>query len=145
KSHGYVVLNAGTVGANATMERERLQYELTHGQKPAILIIMDGGLGTPGRTFAESRGRVAEPPLPSSQYLLGAAPLAIGTGRAVRVEEAAGQYPGAGRCRETDQGYGRLLSRQRDRHGKDGEGGGGALHRSPRAQPLCLQLLAPDR
>jgi lysophospholipase L1-like esterase len=60
KSHGYVVLNAGTFGANATMERERLQYELSHGQKPAIVIVMDGGLGSPGRTFAEGRGQVAD-------------------------------------------------------------------------------------
>ena len=68
KTHSYVVLNAGTFGANSTMERERLQYELAHGQKPEIVIVMDGGLdlmggiylGAPGRTFAEGRGEVAD-------------------------------------------------------------------------------------
>jgi len=68
KTHSYVVLNAGNFGANSTMERERLQYELAHGQKPQIVIVMDGGLdlmggiylGAPGRTFAEGRGQVAD-------------------------------------------------------------------------------------
>jgi len=68
KTHSYVVLNAGTFGANSTMERERLQYEIAHGQKPDIVIVMDGGLdlmggiylGAPGRTFAEGRGQVAD-------------------------------------------------------------------------------------
>jgi lysophospholipase L1-like esterase len=68
KTHSYVVLNAGTFGANSTMERERLHYELAHGQKPEIVIVMDGGLdlmggiylGAPGRTFAEGRGQVAD-------------------------------------------------------------------------------------
>jgi lysophospholipase L1-like esterase len=68
KTHSYVVLNAGTFGANSTMERERLKYELDHGQKPDIVVVMDGGLdlmggiylGAPGRTFAEGRGQVAD-------------------------------------------------------------------------------------
>jgi lysophospholipase L1-like esterase len=68
KTHSYVVLNAGTFGANSTMERERLHYELDHGQKPDIVVVMDGGLdlmggiylGAPGRTFAEGRGQVAD-------------------------------------------------------------------------------------
>ncbi|HZT18144.1 MAG TPA: hypothetical protein VFA23_02015 [Dongiaceae bacterium] len=68
KDHSYVVLNAGTFGANSSMERERLQYELSHGLKPGIVIVMDGGLdlmggiylGAPGKTFAEGRGRIAD-------------------------------------------------------------------------------------
>jgi len=68
KSHSYVVLNAGTYGANSTMERERLQYELDHGLKPGIVIAVDGGLdlmggiylGAPGKTFAEGRGRIED-------------------------------------------------------------------------------------
>jgi lysophospholipase L1-like esterase len=68
KTHSYVVLNAGTFGANSTMERERLQYEIDHGLKPDIVIVIDGGLdlmggiylGAPGKTFAEGRGRIED-------------------------------------------------------------------------------------
>ena len=64
-SRSYVVLNAGTFGANSTMERERLQSEIAHGLKPGIVIVMDGEpdlvggiyLGAPGRTSAEGRSR----------------------------------------------------------------------------------------
>jgi hypothetical protein len=42
-AHRYLVVNAGVTGADSVLEKGRLDYELAHGQKPDIVLVMDGG------------------------------------------------------------------------------------------------------
>jgi hypothetical protein len=64
--HSYVVLNAGVTGLDSTMERERLAYELAHGLKPGIVVVLDGGLDLVGGFYLGSPGR---PPMTGRTYL----------------------------------------------------------------------------
>ena len=57
KSHSYVVYNAGVAALDSTLERERLAYELQHGLKPAIVVVLDGGLDLVGGVYLGSPGR----------------------------------------------------------------------------------------
>src|SRR5215470_15590771 len=57
KSHSYVVLNAGVTALDSTLERERLAYELDHGLKPGIVVVLDGGLDLVGGFYLGSPGR----------------------------------------------------------------------------------------
>ena len=57
KSHSYVVLNAGVTALDSTLERERLAYELNHGLKPRIVVVLDGGLDLVGGFYLGSPGR----------------------------------------------------------------------------------------
>jgi hypothetical protein len=57
KSHSYVVLNAGVAALDSTLERERLAYELDHGLKPGIVVVLDGGLDLVGGVYLGSPGR----------------------------------------------------------------------------------------
>ena len=66
KSHSYVVLNAGVTGLDSTMERERLAYELDHGLKPGIVVVLDGGLDLVGGVYLGAPGR---PPISGRTYL----------------------------------------------------------------------------
>ena len=66
KTHSYVVLNAGVTGLDSTMERERLAYELKHGLKPGIVVVLDGGLDLVGGYYLGSPGR---PPMTGRTYL----------------------------------------------------------------------------
>ena len=43
-AHGYVVYNAGVQAVTSREELVRLQYELDHGLKPDIVVLLDGGL-----------------------------------------------------------------------------------------------------
>jgi len=43
-AHRYMVVNAGVTGADSALEKGRLAYELAHGQRPDIVLVMDGGL-----------------------------------------------------------------------------------------------------
>jgi lysophospholipase L1-like esterase len=56
KSHGYVVYNAGVAALDSTLERERLAYELQHGLKPGIVVVLDGGLDLVGGVYLGSPG-----------------------------------------------------------------------------------------
>jgi hypothetical protein len=68
KIHSYVVLNAGVTALDSTLERERLAYELNHGLKPGIVVVLDGGLdlvggfylGLPGRPVVTGRTYLGE-------------------------------------------------------------------------------------
>jgi lysophospholipase L1-like esterase len=64
-SHSYVVLNAGVTGLDSTMERERLAYELNHGLKPGIVVVLDGGLDLVGGFYLGAPGR---PPMTGRTY-----------------------------------------------------------------------------
>jgi lysophospholipase L1-like esterase len=63
-AHGYVVYNAGVQAVTSREELWRLQYELDHGLKPDIVVLLDGGLdlvhgvylGKPGQASATGRG-----------------------------------------------------------------------------------------
>jgi lysophospholipase L1-like esterase len=63
-AHGYVVYNAGVQAVTSTEELWRLQYELDHGLKPDVVVLLDGGLdlvrgvylGKSGKSAAVSRG-----------------------------------------------------------------------------------------
>jgi lysophospholipase L1-like esterase len=65
-AHAYVVYNAGVQAVTSQEELWRLQYELEHGLKPDIVILLDGGLdlvhgvylGKPGVGAATGRGFV---------------------------------------------------------------------------------------
>ncbi len=57
KDHSYVVLNAGVAALDSTLERERLAYELAHGLKPAVVVVLDGGLDLVGGVYLASPGR----------------------------------------------------------------------------------------
>jgi lysophospholipase L1-like esterase len=67
-AHRYLVVNAGVTGADSVLEKERLDYELAHGQKPDIVLVMDGGLdvmegiymGVPRRPQAAGRSQPVE-------------------------------------------------------------------------------------
>jgi hypothetical protein len=67
-AHRYVVLNAGVTGADSALELSRLGYELAHGQKPDIVVVLDGGLdvlegiymGAPRRPQAAGRSQPVE-------------------------------------------------------------------------------------
>jgi lysophospholipase L1-like esterase len=56
KAHSYVVLNAGVAALDSTLERERLAYELDHGLKPGIVVVLDGGLDIVGGVYLASPG-----------------------------------------------------------------------------------------
>jgi hypothetical protein len=56
KSHSYVVYNAGVAALDSTLERERLAYELAHGLKPDIVVVLDGGLDLVGGVYLGSPG-----------------------------------------------------------------------------------------
>jgi len=56
-AHSYVVYNAGVAALDSTLERERLVYELDHGLKPAIVVVLDGGLDIVGGVYLASPGR----------------------------------------------------------------------------------------
>ena len=43
-AHAYSVVNAAVTGADSGQERGRLAYEIAHGRKPDIVVVMDGGL-----------------------------------------------------------------------------------------------------
>ena len=43
-AHAYSVVNAAVTGADSGQERSRLAYEIAHGRKPDIVVVMDGGL-----------------------------------------------------------------------------------------------------
>jgi len=67
-THRYLVVNAGVTGADSVLEKGRLDYELAHGQKPDIVLVMDGGLdvmegiymGMPRRPQAAGRSQPVE-------------------------------------------------------------------------------------
>jgi lysophospholipase L1-like esterase len=67
-AHRYIVVNAGVTGADSVLEKGRLDYELSHGQKPDIVLVMDGGLdvmegiymGMPRRPQAAGRSQPVE-------------------------------------------------------------------------------------
>ena len=67
-THRYLVVNAGVTGADSVLEKGRLDYELAHGQKPDIVLVMDGGLdvmegiymGIPRRPQAAGRSQPVE-------------------------------------------------------------------------------------
>ena len=65
KTHSYFVLNAGVTGLDSTMERERLAYELDHGLKPGIVVVLDGGLDLVGGVYLGAPGR---PPMTGRTY-----------------------------------------------------------------------------
>jgi hypothetical protein len=62
------VVNAGVTGADSVLEKGRLDYELAHGRKPDIVLVMDGGLdvmegiymGVPRRPQAAGRSQPVE-------------------------------------------------------------------------------------
>ena len=56
KNHSYVVYNAGVAALDSTLERERLAYELQHGLKPGIVVVLDGGLDLVGGVYLGSPG-----------------------------------------------------------------------------------------
>lgn len=43
-AHDYQVVNAGVTGVDSTREADRLAYELGHGRKPQIVVVIDGGM-----------------------------------------------------------------------------------------------------
>jgi lysophospholipase L1-like esterase len=63
-AHGYAVYNAGVQAVTSREELWRLQYELDHGLKPDIVVLLDGGLdlvhgvylGKPGVGSGTGRG-----------------------------------------------------------------------------------------
>jgi lysophospholipase L1-like esterase len=67
-AHRYEVINAGVTGADSALEKGRLAYELAHGRKPDIVLVMDGGLdvmegiylGMPRRPQAAGRSQPVE-------------------------------------------------------------------------------------
>jgi lysophospholipase L1-like esterase len=64
RAHAYVVYNAGVQAVTSREELWRLRYELDHGLKPDIVVVLDGGLdivhgvylGKPGVASAPGRG-----------------------------------------------------------------------------------------
>jgi hypothetical protein len=66
-AHSYQVVNAGVTAVDSTRETDRLLYELAHGRKPDIVVVIDGGmdifnglyLGHPGSRL-KPRGRLNE-------------------------------------------------------------------------------------
>ncbi len=66
-AHSYQVVNAGVTAVDSTREADRLAYELAHGRKPDIVVVIDGGmdifnglyLGHPGSRL-KPRGRLNE-------------------------------------------------------------------------------------
>lgn len=67
-SHGYKVLNAGVDGAVSAQELARLRYELSHGLKPDLVVVIDGPVdfaqgvyeGEPGGLALSGRGLIGE-------------------------------------------------------------------------------------
>lgn len=66
--HGYEVLNAGVDGAVSAQELARLRYELSHGLKPDLVVVIDGPVdfaqgvyeGEPGGLALSGRGLIGE-------------------------------------------------------------------------------------
>jgi lysophospholipase L1-like esterase len=67
-AHGYRVLNAGVDGAVSAQELARLRYELSHGLKPDLVVVIDGPVdfaqgvyeGEPGGLALSGRGLIGE-------------------------------------------------------------------------------------
>ena len=67
-SHGYEVVNAGVDGAVSSQELARLKFELAHGLKPDLIVVIDGPVdfaqgvyeGMPGRLALSGRGLFGE-------------------------------------------------------------------------------------
>jgi hypothetical protein len=67
-SHGYEVVNAGVDGAVSSQELARLRFELDHGLKPDLVVVIDGPVdfaqgvyeGTPGRLAHSGRSLIGE-------------------------------------------------------------------------------------
>jgi len=64
----YVVYNAGVQSVTSIQELWRLQYELAHGLRPAVVVVLDGGVdvvhgvyqGVPGAPSAIGRGALGQ-------------------------------------------------------------------------------------
>ncbi len=60
-AHGYVVINAGARGSDSYLEKLRLAYELEHGQKPDIVLVMGGGIDVLEGVYLTTPGQPAAP------------------------------------------------------------------------------------
>ena len=126
-TQGYKLLNAGVDGAVSGQELARLRYELDHGLKPDLVVVIDGPVdfaqgvyaGEPGGFALSGRehDRRADPSLCALAYLRLAAVSPRGAGDGSGLAQGASPSAGSGAARCPHPGIHRHLCPQPARHG----------------------------